>query len=308
MIFISILICDYHSFWRNSLLNLHQKQAFFLMKTILVPTDFSPLSLQALDVAVQLAKPRQAEVILLHCAEFAMQIVAGDGIFPSTTTQYNADYVQSVVDASTERLEKLVKSLKYKGVIIRPVVENNFDGIERTIVKSKADLIVMASTGAKGWKEALWGSHAEGVVRQAKSPVLIVKKSTKELKLKKVLFATDFRQTKFVKSTMDLLELTDMNCWLHFVCVNTPLNFNGTKSINGEMEKLAKKLKLLNYQFVIYNAFSEEQGILDYAEAIGADLIVLPTHGRKGLSHVMYGSIAEDVVNHAKFPIMTMIE
>ncbi|MFN8356685.1 MAG: universal stress protein [Spirosomataceae bacterium] len=278
------------------------------MKTILVPTDFSPLSLQALEVAVQLAKPTNASIVLFHAVEFSMPSAIGDGTFPSIATQYDIDSFQISLDAAKDQLEKVKKQPKFKMVDIKTEVESNLEGIDRTIAYHKADLIVMGSTGAKGVKEMLWGSHAEGVVRRAKCPVLVIKKPTKEIKLAKVLFATDFQQTKFVKKALDLLGLTDLNSWLHFVCVNTPMNFNGTKNINQSMEKLAGKLQLLNYQFIIYNAFSEEKGILEYADAIKADLIIMPTHGRTGLSHALYGSIAEDVVNHSKCPVLTLVE
>ena len=44
---------------------------------------------------------------------------------------------------------------------------------------------------------------------------------------------------------------------------------------------------------------------LNFAEDIDAELIALATHGRTGLMHLLSGSIAEDVVNHAKRPVWT---
>jgi nucleotide-binding universal stress UspA family protein len=61
--------------------------------------------------------------------------------------------------------------------------------------------------------------------------------------------------------------------------------------------------RLINVNFVC--AKSIEEGILTFSNLIGADLITLITNGRKGLSHVLSGSISEDVSNHAALPIMT---
>ena len=61
-----------------------------------------------------------------------------------------------------------------------------------------------------------------------------------------------------------------------------------------------------NTQVVIYNSTSEEDGIIEYAEEINADMIAMATHGRTGFMHLLSGSIAEDVVNHAKRPVWTM--
>ena len=47
-------------------------------------------------------------------------------------------------------------------------------------------------------------------------------------------------------------------------------------------------------------------GILYEAKAIGADLIVMGTHGRSGLSHLMLGSVAERVIRGAHCPVLTV--
>jgi nucleotide-binding universal stress UspA family protein len=56
----------------------------------------------------------------------------------------------------------------------------------------------------------------------------------------------------------------------------------------------------------IYNSLSEDAGILEFADDIGADLIAMATHGRTGMLHLLTGSIAEDVVNHSKRPVWTL--
>jgi nucleotide-binding universal stress UspA family protein len=48
------------------------------------------------------------------------------------------------------------------------------------------------------------------------------------------------------------------------------------------------------------------EAILNYAEEIGADLIVMGTHGRRGLSHLLLGSVANEVVRRAPCPVMTV--
>jgi len=48
------------------------------------------------------------------------------------------------------------------------------------------------------------------------------------------------------------------------------------------------------------------EGICEAAETAGADLIVLSTHGRTGLSHMLIGSVAERVVRHAPCPVLTL--
>ncbi|MBP6619505.1 MAG: universal stress protein, partial [Leadbetterella sp.] len=67
-------------------------------------------------------------------------------------------------------------------------------------------------------------------------------------------------------------------------------------------------LGLENCKFEIFNANTVEYGIQEYAETEQADLIVMYTHGRTGISHFFKGSIAESVVNHAKTSVFTYVE
>ncbi|HRB73105.1 MAG TPA: universal stress protein, partial [Flavobacterium sp.] len=60
-----------------------------------------------------------------------------------------------------------------------------------------------------------------------------------------------------------------------------------------------------NYATHIYNDVNVEKGILHFAKSVNADLIGISTHGRKGLSHFFNGSISEDLINHAKRPVVT---
>ena len=57
---------------------------------------------------------------------------------------------------------------------------------------------------------------------------------------------------------------------------------------------------------VAYQAdYSVEHGVLNYSNKIGADLIAIATHGRKGVSHFFAGSIGEDIANHSSLPVIT---
>ena len=54
-----------------------------------------------------------------------------------------------------------------------------------------------------------------------------------------------------------------------------------------------------------YCDYSVERGVLNYCESIQADLVGIPTHGRKGISHFFMGSIGEDIANHSPIPVIT---
>jgi nucleotide-binding universal stress UspA family protein len=91
----------------------------------------------------------------------------------------------------------------------------------------------------------------------------------------------------------------------YFVFINTPGNFKTSREAFSQLEKFIHKFKFKDVHTQIYNSMSEESGILEFADDIGADLIAMATHGRTGILHLLTGSITEDVVNHSKRPVWT---
>ena len=60
-----------------------------------------------------------------------------------------------------------------------------------------------------------------------------------------------------------------------------------------------------NKNIVIYDDYTAERGIFNYCNEEEINAIAIPTHGRKGVGHFFYGSIGEDVANHANIPVVT---
>lgn len=73
------------------------------------------------------------------------------------------------------------------------------------------------------------------------------------------------------------------------------------------MRAFADRLHLENYTVNIFNDTTEEEGILNFAESIQADLIGLTTHARSGFVHLLTGSVSEGVVNYSKMPVLTYL-
>jgi hypothetical protein len=71
------------------------------------------------------------------------------------------------------------------------------------------------------------------------------------------------------------------------------------------MKDFAKRFMLKDYTLTIFNDYSEEEGLRNFVVESKADLVAMSTHGRRGINHLMSGSIAEDAVNHLTCPIWT---
>jgi nucleotide-binding universal stress UspA family protein len=78
--------------------------------------------------------------------------------------------------------------------------------------------------------------------------------------------------------------------------------------IRREMDGLRRErlAAVPEVEFLIKQHPNAAEGICEAAGEIGADLVVLSTHGRTGLSHMLIGSVAERVVRHAPCPVLTL--
>ena len=141
------------------------------MKKLLVPVDFSKVTEAALRTAAALAGPLQAELILLHIAAPDPEFV-GYETGPASVRQAVAHQLA----AEHKRLQDLQHGLESKALRVTALLIQGYT-VEKILAEAErlpADLIVMGSHGHGGLHHLLMGSVAEGVVRKAPCPVVLV--------------------------------------------------------------------------------------------------------------------------------------
>jgi len=142
------------------------------IKKIIATTDFSEASLNGVNAAVELAQTFDADLLLVHVTQ-PLQTVSG----ATTMAGYHLPTVEKEINAEvSQRADELIEkeipaSLRSEARILRG---NPASEIADLAEKENADLIVIASKGDAAWKQALFGSVAEGVVRHAACPVMAV--------------------------------------------------------------------------------------------------------------------------------------
>lgn len=274
------------------------------MKKILVPIDFSKNSEAALKTAALLAKKNDAKLYPLHMLDVHL-----------ASLNESETYIQEKVAFFYKMAEKRTKTFLEKpyleNVEVVPIIKNFkvFSEISDIAKELEIDLIVMGSHGASGLKEFFIGSNTEKVVRYATIPVLVIKEELKNVDFKDVVVATDFSSDSVETFKNVLQTLESFHARAHVVYVNLPSeNFK----TSFEMEQMANDFyeavegstdRMFETNYVCDR--SVEDGILNFANVVGADLITVITNGRKGLSHIFAGSIAEDITNHASLPLLT---
>lgn len=139
------------------------------IQTMLVPTDFSELSNEAIDFAFLMAQQLKPRMIFLHVLEWP-------GHPEPMTALYNEGYAFRK-DQASAFLNDLVQRAKDEGLEGSQELIDGIPFVEiiRTARKRKADLIVMGTHGRTGLSHVMIGSQAERVVRESPCAVLTVK-------------------------------------------------------------------------------------------------------------------------------------
>ncbi|MFZ6013270.1 MAG: universal stress protein [Bacteroidota bacterium] len=280
------------------------------MKKILVPTDFSKPAQIATEVACDIARKSKADLILLHVVEAPAGASFNiEGEVDSSDNWEDRIFTLKLIERAKKQMTKTLEDARFDGIKVKQELRMGtpFHGMNTIITEQKVDLVVMGSAGHSKLEEMIIGTNTEKVVRHANCPVLTVHKKPSSTDFKNIVYATSMSKdeevfSRIIRKTQQIYDST-----VHLVRINTPGNFQRDAVVKKYMQDFAKKLQLKNYTLNVFNDLSEEEGIIYFADSINADLIAMATHGRTGFAHVLAGSIAEDVVSHAKRPVLTFV-
>lgn len=276
------------------------------MSKILVPVDFSEHSSYALEVAASLAALDQSEIVVLHMMGLSEAVLTKDPSQEAAEAHY-------YMKLTSKKFRDFLNKPFLKGIKVSELVQNYkiFSEVNEVAHEINAKIIVMGSHGTSGISGIFVGSNTEKVVRASKVPVLVIKVQRPDYKPSNVVFACDYNVENIKAYTKTLELCAHWKAQVHVVYVNLPTEkFKSTGEIRKAQELFFKVAHHGDIPATVtleeVSAYSVEGGLFQYAEEINADLIALPTHGRKGLSHFFKGSIGEDVANHANIPVMTL--
>lgn len=271
------------------------------MKKVLVPTDFSESSANALEVAAKIARQQDAEIIVLHMLGLSEAVLTKD----ETQEFEEAKYYMKL---AKKRFETYLDKPYLKGIKIHEMVQNYkiFGELNKIAKEQHIDLIVMGSHGSSGFNKFFAGSNTEKVVRTSDVPVLVVKVQRPDFKIENILFACDFREESILAFKKAKEFVNSFSAKFKLIYINTPYN---SFTSNNEIEERISKFMYIagepEQKVIIYNDYSVEHGLMNYCKQNKFDILSIPTHGRKRLSNFLLGSIGEDLANHANLPVLT---
>lgn len=273
------------------------------MKQFLVPTDFSDYAQVATQAALAIAAKNNAAIDFLHCMDlprFLHSSMANALTIPEEYQKERGLAQQQLNNLSIEASHLKLNAKNY--LSFNAATEE----ITAHAQAHHADLIIMGSHGSSGIKEAFLGTNTQRVLRTSKAPVLVLKQLPQTFDFKNIVFAATFKEDVHApfRKVIDFAQI--FGAQIHLLYVNMPYNFEETSFSVARMQAFEKMYPGMNLKLHIYNAFDEENGILDFAHANNIDVIATTTHGKSGFVQMLSPSITESLANHSSLPVLSI--
>ncbi len=292
------------------------------VRRILAATDFSPASEGALRWGELLSSRLGAELVLFHAFSLDPALLVGP-------TGVAVDLASRLLEDARRSAEQAMQELQRRFPSARTVVEHATprEGIVRAAQSHGADLVCVGTHGRTGLPRLLYGSVAQHVVVHSPVPVLTVRQDDRPAQVRCILAPTDFSPAADAALPWaDLLARTfDARLvLLHVVEITyetlADLPWSGGFTPVGEAiarqleeraraELAARAAGLAPCETVVRTGLGaglSRQRIVEAVKDVGADLVVMGTHGRTGVDRILFGSVAEHVVRTSPVPVLTV--
>jgi nucleotide-binding universal stress UspA family protein len=306
-----------------------------MYKSILVPLDGSTFAEHSLPLALAIARKAGAKLHLVHVLEPLASVYSeGPAFVDLDLPQRIKARLRGYLDSVALRVRKLVPV-----TVAAELAEGDItEMLQAESVRTHADLVVMTTHG-RGPLGRFWlGSVADELVRVLPVPLLLVRPPDTvpdlavEPQLKNILIPLDGSKIaeKMIERAVEVGRLTGAGYTLLRVIKPVPSvpSPTGSASLDAEVESMLRAMdaiqeKLRNEALTYLDGVARPlraQGlrvetkvvvdqqpgaaIVHEAAPPAADLVALETHGRRGLSRLILGSVADKVVRGAAVPVL----
>ncbi len=272
------------------------------IRTILVPTDFSPCSLNALRIAVQLAQQFNARLHLVHAIHVP---TSHAGLSARALVDPIVQGIGEEVEAHWARLEDEVPglgSVKYEHQVFRA---HALDAVYTAMKTAKADLIVMGTKGSHSSLEKMLGGVSTDVIRMGEVPVLVVPEAVEQFRPERIALAADFKQAESFAS-LDILKrlvmLFSSEIWVVNVTDGDPLRFANLV----ESFKVDKFLASTPHRFETVKSDSVTQGLFRFVADNHLDMLVMMPRRHGLFERIFSSSQTQKVAMAIQVPLLAV--
>jgi nucleotide-binding universal stress UspA family protein len=268
------------------------------MKKIIVPLDFSPTSLKALEYAKYLSREFDYEILLLHA-------ISSPTISTHAEIAIQAENLKKEEENSNRQLRELSEQLTTEGFKNSYRTKTGFlsDTLHELEQEIEVAYVVMGTTGASGILGRLIGNNASAVMQHIQSPLMLIPHESGAPNFKNLVFCTQFQtdETDVLKEVFAFAHHFSSHVDLLKINADWVLEIF---SDNSEIERIKNTFPDEKFSIVIHKADSVIKGLDEYLEQHATNLIILAVRKKNILKRLLDGSTSRRIVLHSKIPML----
>lgn len=278
------------------------------MQTIIITTDFSEPSLNAIKFAAALTKPLGVDHIVLYHSYG--NVLVGTDIPVSTEVDIAAAHERSL--QSLEDMEKELRRALGKDAGVQVELAANSlpltIGVEQLAKQQDASLVVAGATGKSGLERVLMGSNTTSLASEIQTPLLIVPKDARYKNIDKIVFACDLK--KLSRSA----PVAEIGSWLErlnaqLLVLNLSLEGKrfDTDTIPGQY-KMHDLLDAFSPEYHYAETDDIADEIEDFAEDQDAGLIIVIPKSHGFFEGLFRRSVSKRLIRESDIPLLLLRE
>ncbi|SHI80292.1 Nucleotide-binding universal stress protein, UspA family [Arenibacter nanhaiticus] len=279
------------------------------MRQILIPTDFSNNSWNAITYGLQFFKKSRCTFYLLHIIPI---FSFSESLNESANS--SADLQEQLLIEKQAELQKVIdkiekKFLNPKHRFIGVAVYDFFiDAIRKQVLDKQIDMIIMGTKGASGLKKVAIGSNTGDVITKVKCPLLAIPENSQYIRPKEIAFPTDFQMGFDLKVLYTLLEIAG-----RYKAIIRVLYISKKKeSLSLEQTKnkdfLHDYFSDLEHTFHFVTGNKMETAIQSFTERNEIDMIAMVAKNLNYFQRILFKPEVEEISYHTKIPFLVLHE
>lgn len=282
------------------------------MKKILIPSDLSAISENALRLAIDMSGTHNPEIYLINFTKHPLgESFTATGEVDKKYADEENVYTISLVQKYHKQLGQL--AAKY-GTDTLPIHYQVYDadlkkGVTSFVKENDIDLIIMGTSGEESADEFFSGNHTEQVIEVATCPVISVRENYKRGDFSRIVLGLNTeRDSKdnFLKAANFLNDIAiSQNASIEIVNIIDP-DKNDKAKREKELREFAMKFGLKNHTITLVSHTDKERGLIDFARERNAGFLAVFTHAEDGFFRIFRSSFSEDLSMNSKVPVITI--
>lgn len=278
------------------------------MKNILLPTDFSENSLNAMRYALHLFEDSACNFYLLHVIK-SSEVGITDSPYLTFTAQVEDVYTKNAKTRLKDAIKLIsTKTFTNKNHKFYTLTDHAFlvESIRRQVHEKSIDLIVMGTKGASGFKKIIIGSNAGDVITKVHCNTLVVPENATYRDLKQVAFPTDFSMLYNINVLQPVVKITEE----HAAAIRI-LNI-GKKDVDLNSDQIKNKELLEDYFSALDHSFhfmtnkKVEEAVQSFVESRNIDMITMVAKNLNYFQHILFHSKIEKISYHTDVPFLIL--